>query len=154
MAKHYVKLEIKKVQWEPEKIKEAIHKRCHIVMKEIIEDLAQVASDLAPHKTGLLEKSFKRRITKGKHHVEGKLGFSAIGKEGYDYAVPMHEGTYNLGEGSKIKAVTVKPKSKFGAVHHSLGRKFLEAPAYQLAPHWRDYLEQELIKELQKLKVR
>jgi len=72
-------------------------------MDDIKDDVVEVSSSLAPHKTGKLEKShYTRRSYKNLANCTFSLRYRADNK-GFDYASWTHDADYKLGEGSQQK---------------------------------------------------
>jgi len=80
------------------------------------EEIAQVAQEMAPYKTGQLEES----VSIGTE-LDGRRVVKTVNFTGLPYAFKMHESFYNLGPGSLQKSQT----SRF-----MVGRKFLERAAH------------------------
>lgn len=87
------------------------------------DEMAQVASEMAPFKTGDLEGSIE--VTEVKQY--GNRVDRVVGTNGVPYAVYMHEGFYELGPGSQAKQET----SRF-----PVGRKFMDRAADYLINEW------------------
>lgn len=120
----------------PEGVKKAL--------EETMEDLRRCAYGFAPKDTGHLEQSGRVNINYTKKQIVGEVTYSCTA-DSYNYAMVMHEGVYNLGEGSQSKGGGT---SKFGTVSHSVGRKYLEEPFHQLLPRYIDHLASVVAKEL------
>lgn len=100
-------------------------------IRDIGDSLALTASGAAPHDEGILEKNYKVELTKR----SATVSFSAF-NNGYDYAVKMHDGVYNLGPGSKTKPGGVGMSGK----HYSVGPKYLSRPLEGEAKTYADYI--------------
>lgn len=113
-------------------------------LMETMEDLRRCAMGFAPKDTGHLESSGRVEVKMNKNSVVGSVKYEVTAQSN-NYAIEMHEGFYNLGEGSRGKSGGT---SKFGVVQHSVGRKYLEAPFMQLLPayckHIGDVIEDTL----------
>lgn len=99
-------------------------------LMETMEDLRRCALGFAPKDTGHLESSGRVEIRKTKNTIVGSVTYE-VTADSYNYAIKMHEGFYNLGDGSRAKSGGT---SKFGVVKHTVGRKYLEEPFKQLLP--------------------
>lgn len=101
-------------------------------IREVANDLARTSSESAPHWSGNLEKSFKITYKFGSKKMYATIRYSAI-EDGFDYAIAMHEWTYELGEKSKQKS----GGTGMSGTSYPVGRKFLtrvlegEKDAYQ-----------------------
>ncbi|BAF60365.1 hypothetical protein PTH_2184 [Pelotomaculum thermopropionicum SI] len=116
-------------------------------VEDCIDDLARTSSEAAPHDKGILEKSYAKEVTASGDKVDGTVEFSV--KETYsggnfNYALKMHEGTYNLGPGSQAKP----GGSGMSGKHYAVGRKFLERPLEGEKEKYKEHIEAELQKHL------
>lgn len=89
-------------------------------IREIANDLARTSSESAPHWSGNLEKSFKITYRFGTNKLYATIKFSAI-EDGFDYAIAMHEWSYQLGEKSKAKS----GGTGMSGTSYQVGRKYL-----------------------------
>lgn len=88
--------------------------------RTIAQDLARASSGATPHKTGDLEGSYSIAYSLGLGKSSATVEY-AVYHKGYNYALAMHEGVYNLGEGSLAKGGGTGMSGKT----YSVGRKFL-----------------------------
>lgn len=119
---------IKKLERVPRAVQNAL--------EETMEDLRRCALGFAPKDTGHLESSGRVEIRKTQNTIVGSVTYE-VTADSYNYAIKMHEGFYNLGEGSRAKSGGT---SKFGTVKHTVGRKYLEEPFRQLLPAYIDHI--------------
>jgi len=86
------------------------------------DDLARIASEIAPIKGSGLRKSVTKDVKQGLNGVTGEVTFSVIEKSGdkaFNYALWTHEQDYNLGEQSSASP---------GTDGYHVGNKYLERP--------------------------
>jgi hypothetical protein len=101
----------------------AIRAAASEAMNDIADDLVRASSGAAPHDKGVLEKSWNKKVSVGFLRSFAEVSYSAHEK-GFNYAIMMHEGSYNLGPGS-----LAKPGGQgMSGTHYSVGPKFLERP--------------------------
>lgn len=94
-----------------------------VAMHDVTDELTRIASEITPIDKGILTKSHTKKVTKTAGNVKGEVAFSV--KEGnFNYALWIHEGTYNLGEESHGRSGTVGWSGK----RYNVGRKYLERP--------------------------
>jgi hypothetical protein len=116
-------------------VKQAAREALH----DITDDLVRASSGAAPHKEGVLEKSWAKKVVGSGRYLYGFVGY-AVKEGGYDYAVRMHETTYNLGPGSRAKGGGVGMSGRV----YPVGPKFLTRPLEGEAKTYRDYLEAKI----------
>jgi len=76
-------------------------------MKDITDNLAMASSGSAPHDKGILDDSWTKEVGYESNRLFGRVSYNVLenGSGGdYNYAVRMHEGNYELGEGSRQKS--------------------------------------------------
>lgn len=91
-------------------------------VEDSLDDLARIATDIAPIDDSDLRKSANKETEITDKGIEGKLTFSAIEKRGYrrfNYAYWTHEMDYNLGEQSSMAP---------GTDGYHVGNKYVERP--------------------------
>lgn len=115
-----LRLDVKLTKNNIKKITGSSQKVLQSSIREIANDLARTSSESAPHWSGNLEKSFKITYRFGTNKLYATIKFSAI-EDGFDYAIAMHEWTYQLGEKSRAKA----GGTGMSGTSYSVGRKFL-----------------------------
>lgn len=93
-------------------------------VNDIGDDLARASSGAAPHDTGTLDSSYEVKTRAFGAGASVTVSFSAT-NEGFDYALFMHEGSYNLGEKSLAKPGGIGMSGRL----YPVGPKFLERPA-------------------------
>lgn len=114
-------------------------------MGTIVDDLTQVASDTAPVDEGVLETSGTNGLIVGGTKIEGWVKFEAWANaknRSYDfnYAIWIHEATYNLGPKSLMKS----GGNGMSGAHYAVGNKYLTRPLYGEANTYRDLIEENL----------
>ncbi|MDQ0976615.1 hypothetical protein QFZ31_006667 [Neobacillus niacini] len=118
-------------------------------MKVAMKDLERVASETTPYDEGDLEMGGFHDVDKDGAKIIGWVGFEAFNdnpNRSYDfnYAIWIHEETYNLGEKSKQKS----GGSGLSGATYAVGNKYLTRPHEGEAPHYRKLIEQEIKKAL------
>lgn len=127
-------------------IKKAVEKSCLESMKICMKDLGRVASETTPYDEGDLEMAYTHEAKKVSDGVVGSVEF-AVYNEDFNYAIWIHEETYNLGEKSKEKAAGGGGVGLSGATY-PVGRKYLTRPFEGEAETYRDIIEDNLAKDL------
>lgn len=87
------------------------------------QDLARASSGAAPHDKGILEKSYTVTPRKTANGGEVSVSYAAY-EDGFNYAIKMHEGSYNLGPGSLSKP----GGTGMSGARYAVGPKYLERP--------------------------
>jgi hypothetical protein len=116
-------------------------------MNDCADDLVRVSSEIAPHDKGILEKSHAKEVKVVGAKVEATVSYAVKernSKGNFNYALYMHEGVYNLGEGSRRKPGT----SAMSGTHYSVGNKFLERPLQGEKETYRKHIETEIKKAI------
>lgn len=91
-------------------------------MHESVDDLARIATNVAPIKLSRLRKSDNKEVEASPDKVVGEITFSAIeetNKGNFNYALWTHEMDYSLGEQSAASP---------GTDGYPVGNKYLERP--------------------------
>ncbi len=121
------------------------------VVKECIEDctadLLKTATLRTPYKDGGLQDGGKSAVKGSGTTTVGTVSFSAEGKNRFNYAVPMHDDTYNLGDGSLSKS-RKGIKSKFSSKTFRVGKGYLRDTAKECQKGYVKYIKEEVIKDL------
>jgi hypothetical protein len=76
-------------------------------MQDITDNLAMASSGSAPHDKGILDDSWTKEVGYEGNKLFGRVSYNVLenGSGGdYNYAIRMHEGNYELGEGSRQKS--------------------------------------------------
>lgn len=98
-------------------------------MNDCVDDLVQASSGASPHDKGFLDESWDREVKVENGEVVGAVGYGVREKDPSgnvtNYAIWIHEGTYNLGERSIAKS---GGDSGLSGNHYPVGNKFLERP--------------------------
>ncbi|UTV34875.1 hypothetical protein [Bacillus altitudinis] len=118
-------------------------------MKANMLDLERVASETAPLDEGDLEMGGFHDVDIEGAKFKGWVGFEAWNDKpnrsyDFNYAIWIHEQTYNLGERSRQKA----GGSGLSGKRYSVGNKYLTRPLEGEAPTYRELIEQEIKKAL------
>ncbi|MDT0155641.1 hypothetical protein Q9R51_26375, partial [Priestia aryabhattai] len=77
------------------------------------------------------------------YRIKGTVSYS-VSEGGYNYAVKMHEGTYNLGAGSQAKSGGHGMSGKT----YPVGNKFLTRPLEGEADAYKKHLEKGIKNQL------
>ncbi|SFH23034.1 hypothetical protein SAMN05660649_04368 [Desulfotomaculum arcticum] len=112
-------------------------------VQDCIDDLARTASESAPHDKGILEQSYEKQVNASGTKAEGTVEFAvreSYSGGNYNYAMKMHEGTYNLGPGSQAKP----GGTGMSGNHYNVGPKFLERPLTGEQDAYKEHIETEL----------
>jgi hypothetical protein len=84
-----------------------VERQAKLGLQDITDDLVRTSSQNAPHDEGILEKSWSKEIndlTANVSYTVKKKGGKDKKHGNFNYALKMHEETYNLGEGSRSKS--------------------------------------------------
>ncbi|MCW1241933.1 HK97 gp10 family phage protein [Bacillus pretiosus] len=84
-------------------------------MQDCVDDLARIASNIAPIDKSNLRKSHKKGVKKEGGNIVGEVSFSAYGRGNFNYAIAMHEWSYT-------------PRQAGGFNGYAVGAKYLERP--------------------------
>lgn len=127
------------------KINKIVAKSTYNSMKSAMDDLQRVASETTPYEEGDLEMGGFNGVDKYSDSIMGWVGFEAWAdapNRSYDfnYAIWIHEETYELGELSKQKS----GGSGMSGKSYPVGNKYLTRPHEGEAPTYRALIEQEL----------
>lgn len=118
-------------------------------MKDNMKDLERVASETTPYDEGDLEMGGFHDVDKEGAKIIGWVGFEAWNdhpNRSYDfnYAIWIHEESYNLGPKSEQKT----GGSGMSGKSYPVGNKYLTRPLEGEAPYYRDRIEEEVKKAL------
>ena len=114
-------------------------------MDDIKDDVVAVSSSLAPHKTGKLENShFARRSYVNLEKCTFSVRYKGDNK-GFDYATEMHDGNYNLGEGSLAKRPA---HSRFARGSLHVGRGYLSQVIEASQGQWDEFILENVKRKL------
>ena len=111
-------------------------------IRTIGQDIARTASESAPHLTGDLEASYAVNYSSGSV-IKATVEFSVF-KDGFNYAMAMHEWTYKLGEGSRAKGGGTGMSGK----SYPVGRKYLTRVLEGEEQAYIDYIKQKVSEAL------
>ncbi|MGF9741581.1 hypothetical protein ABEX38_29880 [Priestia megaterium] len=142
-----IKVDIKGLDSNLARIIKATEQSTTKSMKDCMQDLNRVASETAPLDKGDLEMSGTDDVKKTGTGIQGSVGYevwNTKGKKDFNYAIWIHEETYNLGDKSLAKAGGKGLSGK----SYKVDRKYLERPFYGEAPTYRGIIESNLKKDL------
>jgi Holliday junction resolvasome RuvABC endonuclease subunit len=108
-------------------------------VRKIAQDLARTASESAPHLTGDLEDSYAIEYQFSNDKLTATVEF-AVFKGGFNYAIAMHEWTYNLGAGSQAKA----GGTGMSGTSYAVGRKFLTRVLEGESEAYTEYIAEQI----------
>lgn len=134
MAK--VKINLNGLNGVRQKVKDAVEE----AINDVTDDLARTSSESAPHLEGILEQSFGKSIAWQGNKIIGVVDYSVKAENGYDYAVKMHEGRYNLGEKSQEKASSGGGVGMSGTAYQ-VGPRFLTRPLNGEAETYKNHVQ-------------
>ena len=134
------------------KIMKAVEKSTYTAMTKSMKDLERVASETTPYEEGDLEMGGFHGVDKQSDGVMGWVGFEAFNdnpNRSYDfnYAIWIHEETYNLGDGSKQKSAG----SGISGKSYPVGNKYLTRPLEGEAPAYREIIKQDVKRALRNI---
>jgi len=93
-------------------------------LHDIGDDLVRASSGAAPHDTGYLDtKGWNKKVSTSATSGHAEVSYYAV-NDGFNYALKMHEGSYNLGPGSLQKPGGVG----MSGTRYEVGPKYLERP--------------------------
>lgn len=94
-----------------------------IAMNDVVDELTRIASEITPFDKGTLSKSHKKKVHSNMGVIDAKVEFSVLEGD-FNYALWIHEGIYNHGEGTSRRSGTTGWSGKY----YYVGRKYLERP--------------------------
>lgn len=112
-------------------------------IKTVAQDIARTASETAPHKTGDLEDSYAIDYSFSGDVMEATVEFSVMNGS-FNYAIAMHEWTYNLGAGSLAKS----GGTGMSGTSYAVGRKYLERVFNGETQAYTDYISRKIMDSL------
>jgi hypothetical protein len=112
-------------------------------IRTIAQDVARTSSEATPHKTGDLEGSYSVAYQSSGSQITATIEY-AVYKDGFNYAIAMHEWTYNLGEGSRGKS----GGTGMSGTHYPVGNKFLTRVLEGEAETYRNYILDNIKQQL------
>lgn len=93
-------------------------------MNDVVDELVRISSEITPFDKGTLTESHTKKVKKTMNGVEASVSYSV--REGdFNYALWIHEGVYDHGEGTMNRGGT----SGWSGKTYRAGRKYLERPA-------------------------
>ncbi|ABY46829.1 hypothetical protein BcerKBAB4_5335 (plasmid) [Bacillus mycoides KBAB4] len=96
-------------------------------LNDCADDLIRISSNLAPLDKGSLRKSHTKKLKVSATGVTADVSFSIRGRNGFDYAVAMHEWSYT-------------PKQSGSYMGYAVGRKYLERPLKMELPKYNRWI--------------
>lgn len=104
-------------------------------MNDCVDDLARIASNIAPIDKSSLRKSHKKSVKKEGGNIVGEVSFSAYGRGNFNYAIAMHEWSYT-------------PSQQGGFNGYAVGSKYLERPLKGESQKYLKWLGEGILKGL------
>jgi hypothetical protein len=107
-------------------------------VQDSVDDLKRIAVDIAPIDSGDLRRSGHATVRQNTREIIGEVGFRAVDNSGghpFNYAVWIHEGSYNLGHQSAAAP---------GTDGYDVGNKYLERPLKGEANKYMRWIAQEI----------
>lgn len=96
-------------------------------VEDCADDLVRVSSEIAPIDKGILQRSHHKEIRTSSVEVEAVITYSIRERNrngDFNYAMWIHEGTYNLGPESRNRPGT----QGMSGQTYTVGNKYLERP--------------------------
>lgn len=110
-------------------------------MTDIKYDGTRVMRGSAPKKTGQLEKGITGELRTSPSDITITWGAVARGSNGFNYAVPMHDNTYSLGQQSQMKPSVM---SGIGTASFTVGNGYMSRPLETLEEPYIKYLDDKM----------
>lgn len=120
-------------------VKSAVEEAVH----DVSDDLVRTSSETAPHWKGILEQSYGKSVAWRGNKCVAVVDYSVKednGQNGFDYAIWIHEGDYELGEESEKKASSGGGVGMSGK-SYPVGNKFLTRPLNGEADTYRKHIQ-------------
>lgn len=119
-VKAKVDIDTRKLLAAPGVLKVTLNEALH----DVGDDLVRASSGAAPHDTGYLgTKGWNKKVSTSATSGYAEVSYYAV-NYGFNYALKMHEGSYNLGPGSLQKPGGIG----MSGTRYSVGPKYLERP--------------------------
>lgn len=125
-----------------------VHKTVKDTMQDCMNDLSRVSSETTPIEDGNLEQAWNVLVEQpNKNLTKGFVGYQVWADQprsyDFDYAIWIHEETYNLGPLSRVKASSGGGQGLSGD-SYPVGNKYLERPFYGEAETYRGIFEDNI----------
>jgi hypothetical protein len=121
-----------------------VENRAEKAVQVVAQDLARTASETAPHFTGDLEDSYFIAYHDSGNKFYADIEF-AVYHGSFNYAIAMHEWTYNLGIYSEIK----DGGTGMSGANYPVGRKYLTRVLEGEAQTYADYISDKIKRALE-----
>ena len=119
-VKAKVDIDTRKLLAAPGVVKATLNEALH----DVGDDLVRASSGAAPHDTGYLStKGWNKKVSTTATGGYAEVSYYAV-NDGFNYALKMHEGSYNLGPGSLQKPGGIGMSGN----RYPVGPKYLERP--------------------------
>lgn len=115
-------------------------------INDVGDDLVRASSGATPFDKGTLSQSWNKNISVSRLQAIAEVSYS-VHNRGFNYAIKMHEGSYNLGPGSRSKPGGQGMSGK----RYSVGPKFLERPLLGEQQAYKDHIKEMIQKSIKGL---
>lgn len=136
-----IKVDVKITKDLTNKVKAQVDKNVSTGVKNIAQDLARASSGATPHLKGDLSGSYSIEYSLAGKRKYATVEYSVYNK-GFNYAIAMHEWTYNLGKRSRQKS---GGRGMSGRTY-KVGNKFLTRVLKGETKAYRDYVGKQVNK--------
>jgi hypothetical protein len=137
------------IRWNADAALAVIMQAAKRGLDDCLQDLANAAEGAAPHDKGFLDRSWDIESEVKNTEFSGVVSFGVNEKSESgnvsNYAIWIHEGTYNLGPGSIAKS---GGDSGLSGNHYPVGNKFLERTFNGESKTYEKHIADEVKKEL------
>lgn len=137
------------LKWSGDAVLAKLQGAAKTALDKCVDDLVASSSGATPHDKGFLDSSWDRVVKEENGELVGVVGFGVREKDTsgnvHNYAIWIHEGTYNLGEGSLAKA---GGDSGISGKHYPVGNKYLERPIKGNSEAYQKFIAEQVRKEL------
>ena len=112
-------------------------------VNDAVDEVIRISTEITPIDKSTLSKSHSRDVKVTDSDIKATVGYY-VQEDGFNYALRMHEDTYNLGETSKGRSGTQGWSGK----HYSVGNKYLERPIKGEEKAIHEHIAKEIKREL------
>lgn len=142
-VKAKVDIDTRKLLAAPGVVKATLSEALH----DVGDDLVRASSGAAPHDTGYLgTKGWNKKVSASATSGFVEVSYYAV-NYGFNYALKMHEGSYNLGPGSLQKPGGIG----MSGTRYSVGPKYLERPLMGERAAYTNHINKQLAAALKAL---
>lgn len=142
-VKAKVDIDTRKLLAAPGVVKATLSEALH----DVGDDLVRTSSGAAPHDTGYLStKGWNKKVSASATSGYVEVSYYAV-NYGFNYALKMHEGSYNLGPGSLQKPGGIG----MSGTRYPVGPKYLERPLMGERAAYTNHINKQLAAALKAL---